>query len=245
MSFKTIKTYNEERYGKMFTLRNDGDYADVIFLYQNEDDVLIADTHYIKSADYSGYVHCCGRGCPACAKGIRVQTKLFIPMYNLTSNQIEFFDRTPRFEPQLHHDVFSHYSNPSEYVFRITRKGTAGDVNTTYQIVAVARNTFKSFGQLCADLGVTFPDYYSTICKDLSANELTSMLNAGNVNPETSPMPEYQATPRVAISAAVPLEETIPEPSFEGLDDDAVPFDIPSDSAANDGADSDVDDVTF
>ena len=65
MAFKTAREYNEDRFGGLFLLRNDGDYADVIFLYRSLDDVLIADTHYIKSADYSGYVHCCGRGCPA------------------------------------------------------------------------------------------------------------------------------------------------------------------------------------
>ena len=83
MGFKSVTSYNEEKFNGLFLLRNDGDSADVIFLDRNIDDVLVADTHYVKSADYSGYVHCCGKGCPACAKGIRIQTKLFIPLYNI------------------------------------------------------------------------------------------------------------------------------------------------------------------
>jgi len=110
MAFKTVKTYNEEKFGGLFLLRNDGDFADVVFLYQSIDDVLVADTHYIKSSEYTGYVHCCGSGCPACAKGIRVQTKLFIPLYNIQDHEIQFWDRTMRFEPQLNQDVFSNHA---------------------------------------------------------------------------------------------------------------------------------------
>ena len=69
MAFKTVESYNEARFGGFFLLRNDGDFADVVFMYRNKDDVLVADTHYVKGSDYSGYVHCCGRGCPACSKG--------------------------------------------------------------------------------------------------------------------------------------------------------------------------------
>ena len=71
MAFKTMNDFNKERgYDNYFTLRNDGDTADVIILYRGVSDVLVADAHYIKSNDYTGYVHCCGRGCPACGKGI-------------------------------------------------------------------------------------------------------------------------------------------------------------------------------
>ena len=59
MGFKSISQYNEERYGNKFILKDDGDYADVIFLYRNyQDDVKVASAHYIKSPDYSGYTFC-------------------------------------------------------------------------------------------------------------------------------------------------------------------------------------------
>ena len=94
MAFKTVNQFNKERgYENYFTLRNDGDTADVIFLYRSTDDVLVADAHYIKSENYAGYIHCCGRGCPACGKGISVRNKLFVPMYDLACNKIVFWDR--------------------------------------------------------------------------------------------------------------------------------------------------------
>ena len=58
MAFKKITDYNEEKYGRLFVLKDDKEYADVILLYRSINDVLIADIHYIKSPEYSGYVHC-------------------------------------------------------------------------------------------------------------------------------------------------------------------------------------------
>lgn len=220
MAFKSVKSYNEERFGGYFLLRNDGDYADVIFLYQGVEDVLVADVHYIKSPDYSGYVHCCGRGCPACAKGIRTQTKLFIPMYNIAANEIQFFDRTMKFEPQLQQDVFSKYPNPSEYVFRITRHGVAGDVNTTYSIQAIGKNTQMPYAQILAQHNATMPEYYNTICREVTEFELKQMLDLGdNGNNGYSPNQEYSynALPRggaVADTATVTAPVVSEPPAY-------------------------------
>lgn len=205
MAFKSVTTYNEEKFGGLFLLRNDGDSADVVFLYRDINDVLVADTHYIKSADYSGYVHCCGKGCPACAKGIRTQTKLFIPLYNIGDDEIQFFDRSIRFEPQLTKDVFDRFPNPCDFVFTITRHGVAGDVNTTYEIKVAGKNTLKSYQEILADRHATFPEYYEHICRDISADVLRGMLNSSNVGSNGSSyvsapdVPAYIPTPRVSV----------------------------------------------
>ena len=229
MAFKKVNDYNNDKFGGLFLLRNDGDSADVIFMYRSVDDVLVADTHYVKSADYSGYVHCTGRGCPACGKNIRVQTKLFIPMFNVTAGELQFWDRTMRFENQLQQDVFAKYPNPSEFVFRITRHGVANDVNTTYSIMAIGRNNYKSYNEILAENNIKYPDHYETVCKEVSATELTSMLNSGSANGSNSfngsAMPEYQATPRVAFNAnsgstAVPAYSAGSVPDFANMDSD-------------------------
>lgn len=217
MAFKSVEQYNEEKYGGLFRLQNDQDFADVIFLYQNIHDVLVADTHYVKSADYSGYVHCNGRGCPACAKGIRVQTKLFIPVYNITDSEIQFWDRTMKFEPQLHSDVFSKFPNPSEFVFRITRNGAAGDINTKYSMVAVGNNQYKSYVDILAENKVSFPAYYENICKDVDAATLSTWLNSANVantSYANDGMPAYTPTPRATAAAPV-----APPPSLDDIED--------------------------
>lgn len=200
MAFKTAKEYNEARFGNMFLLRNDGDSADVIFLYRNSDDVLVADTHYIKSPNYSGYAHCCGIGCPACQKNIRVQSKLFIPMYNISEGKIQFWDRSMRFEPQLQKDVFEMYPDPCKYVFRITRHGAAGSIDTTYEIQAVATNTVKSFDDILADAKTSYPECYSEVCKELSISEMSAMLNSSASSSED--LSDYKPIPRVAVPVA-------------------------------------------
>ena len=234
MAFKSMKNYNEERYGGKFILSNDGDTADVIFLYRSEEDVLVADTHYIKSAEYSGYVHCAKPGCPACAKGLRVQTKLFIPMYVIGADEIQFWDRTVRFNNVLSQMVFDRYPNPSEYVFRITRHGVAGDVNTTYEITAVARNTVGSYDQILAKFNAKMPDYYNNVCRDMPSTALVHMLSASSSESvaETYEMPKYQVTPRTTVVNR-PVETTPDE-----IGEDEVPFDT-NDSEL--GEDDDVD----
>lgn len=226
MAFKSAKSYNEERYGGFFLLRNDGDYADVIFLYQNVEDVLVADVHYLKSNDYSGYVHCCGKGCPACQKGIRTQTKLFIPVYNIMTQKIEYFDRTMKFEPQLQQDVFARFPNPSEYVFRIVRHGAAGSMDTTYEITAVGSNSAMPYGKILADNGITMPEHYNTICRDVTPAEMQKMLSDTNTsgfsaNQEYSgfnavprgaaPATPAPSVPHVATPAPANVPEYIPE----------------------------------
>lgn len=204
MAFKKMTEYNEERYGNMFLLRNDGDSADVVILYRSIEDVLVADVHYIKSPEYSGYVHCCGRGCPACSKGIRVQNKLFIPLYNIKEKQIQFFDRSTRFENILQSEVFSKFSDPTEYVFRITRRGEAGSMDTRYEIVPVGTNTDPnlSYDNILKSANTSFPDAYESICKDLSPDKLQDMLNVhDSENTDYGEMPSYQVTPRGVTSS--------------------------------------------
>ena len=216
MAFKKLKDYNEERFGGWFLLRDDGDYADVIFLYQSTDDVLVADTHYIKSSDYSGYVHCCGRGCPACNKNIRVQSKLFIPMFNITDKEVQFWDRSTRFEYQLMKDVFEKYPNPSEIVFRITRHGEAGSMDTRYEISARARNNIYSYEKLLSENSIAFPDSYNSICKEYTTDELYDVLNSGeSTSVSYNDMPDYEVKPRESTK----VTETPDIPESENLGD--------------------------
>lgn len=208
MAFKSFNQYQEDKNGEFFVLPNDKDYADVIFLYRSAADVLIAEgVHYLSTASYKGYAHCCGDGCPACkyptqsGRGIRRDTKLFIPLYNINKNKIEFWDRTPFFEQRLQTDVFSKFPNPSECVFRITRDGAAGSRDTKYSIVPIGRNSSRPYEKLLADAGVSLPDYYNTICKEMTIAEMANALNASS---DTSNLQEYGYTPVPRGAAAEP-----------------------------------------
>ena len=223
--FKTIEEYNERRFGGFFLLRNNGDYADVVFLYQSPRDVLVADCHYIKSNDYVGYAHCCGdKSCPACGKGIRVQTKLFIPLYNINAGEIQFWDRGIRFENQLMSEVFKNFPNPSEFVFRITRHGDAGDMNTTYSITAVGRNTAPEFqyDAILSSSNTSMPAAYESVCRTYSSLEFTQLLTVDNnsfVSGDAAgvSLPNYQIQPRPVATMPVDI------PYGDISDEDAPP----------------------
>lgn len=198
MGFKSMTEYNDERYGGMFMLREDGESAEVIFMYQNRSDAMMVEAHYIKSDEYSGYVQCLGqRLCPACEQNIRIQNKLFIPMYVIDSEEVLFWDRNTRFFQQLDNDVFSKFSNPSDFVFRITRHGSAGDINTRYEITAVAKNNILSYDEILKKLNISFPDHYNSICPDWSSEDYKQHLSPTSQPVDIDTMPEYKISPRV------------------------------------------------
>lgn len=261
MAFKSFSQYQEDKYGDFFVLPNDGDTADVVFLYKSAADVLVADVHYISSKGYNGYAHCCGQGCPACSyptksgRGIRKDDKIFIPLYNIQKNKIEFWDRSAKFENVLQKNVFGPFPNPSEAVFRITRHGEAGDRNTTYSIDPVGRNSSMPYEKILADFNVTLPDYYSIVVKEMSVAEMTETLNSNNAGASDLEDYGYVPVPRgqqVAASEEPAPSVTVPVPEYSAppevapplADYSAEPAEAVADSDSGDSEDS-LDNVNF
>lgn len=266
MAFKKLNEYVEEKNGAFFTLPNDNDFADVIFLYRNTDDVLVADVHYISSKNYNGYAHCLGDNCPACnyptktGRGIRRSSQIFIPLYNISKRKVEFWDRTTRFEQVLNQSVFKNYPNPSEYVFRITRHGQPRDPGTRYDVRAISRNSDYPYDQILADFNMTMPDSYSLVCKELTYTEMSNYLNSDA--PTDLPDYGYVPVPRgTSVPDSVPdlPSVSIPTPEYSAppvdlppIADDILPFNVTANpngtGEGNDGdpgSGDDIDDVNF
>ena len=208
MAFRSIKTLEETVYRNRLRLADDGDSIAGVFLYNSYDDVLVADVHYINSRKYKGYVHCCGDGCPACKKGIRVQNKLFVPFLVLADksdgydeNQVIFWDRNQPFVYQLRKDVFDKYPNPTEFIFRITRHGAYRDRNTRYSIMVEA-NCVSDINDVLNGMGVSFPEYYENIVKSVNAAELNDWINDSSSDEAYMPSANYsyQVKPRKRIA---------------------------------------------
>ena len=211
MSFKSVEQFNDDRYRFLFKLPEDNNTADVIFLYRSKADMLVAQAHYIKTPAYDGFVHCCGKDCPACKKRIKVQTRIFIPLYNIYKPNpdngqpgvIQFWDRSIRFEPQFQKDVFEISANPSEYVYTIARHGASGDVNTTYSIALAGKNSFISYDQILAKFQAKMPDYYENLIKDIPASELESMLQSQK-SVASAMTQDYVPVPRAGYQSSIP-----------------------------------------
>lgn len=255
MAFKQFDQYIEEKNGDFFTLRNDGDSADVIILYQSAKDVLVADCHYISSKGYSGYAHCLGDNCPACnyptksGRGIRKDVAVFIPVFNISKNKIEYWQRSYKFVDQvLTNSVFKNFPNPSEFVFHIVRHGAAGDQNTRYEIRAAARNNDYPYEKILSDFNISFPASYSTVCKELTYDEMDGYLNSDV--PSDLPNYGYTPVPRGSASSAE-SSDSVPEPAYTEVptvvyseSDENPPFEPTSDSIDT-PTDAELDNVQF
>lgn len=217
MGFKTMEQYTDDKYHGRLVLKNDGDSATVIFLYRSAADILIANAHYIKGSDYSGYVHCTGHGCPACAKGIRTQSKLFVPVYNVDTDEILFFERDTKYFMEQIKSLMVSYPNLSEFVFRITRRGAAGSRDTRYDITALAKNSALPYDKILSDKGVKMPDYYETIIRDMSSGELAMAIattGGYSTSASASDLPDFTPQPRVTVTPT-----DAPTAAAEALDD--------------------------
>lgn len=225
MAFKSFSQYQEEKQGEFFLLPNDGDYADVVFLYRSPEDVLVADVHYIKSSTYNGYAHCCEAGCPACAfrtaRGGRISLdhKIFIPLYNITKGKVEFWDRSTYFESTLQTNVFKNFPNPSETVFRITRRGAARSRDTTYDIDPIARNSSMPYEKILADAGMTLPEGYSKVVREMSISEMDAALNSSG----TGDLQDYGYVPTPRGGAVAESPHVASQP----VDYSMPPSDLP------------------
>lgn len=215
MAFKSVEEFKEERNQGKFVLEEDKDSAEVLFLYRTKRDELQADVHYIRTSAYTGYVHCCGTGCPACARKFRRDSKIFIPLYVMTQtdrahggerrviDQILFWDKKTTFDKQLDQDVFYNYATPIDYVFKITRNGAYKDMNTRYEIKAIGTNTGLTYDSVLAKFQAKMPDYYSNVVKEFTATELENMLRDSAATP-ASDLPEYTPVPRAGYQSSLP-----------------------------------------
>jgi hypothetical protein len=142
-----------------------------------------------------------------------------------------FWDRGVAFEKQLNRDVFKKCDNPSNFVFRVTREGVAGDINTTYKIDLYSKSPM-TYQEILEKFNIKLPDAYENICKDLSAEELQELFANTTSSSIEDDLPDYSVTPRATGGAATPVF-------------DPVAADASLDDVGGDTADGDVDDVDF
>ena len=128
--------------GSYFSLKNDKDVAAVRFLYNNADDIEGYAVHEIKVGDRERYVNCLRKynqpvdDCPFCAARMQVKAKLFVPLYNEDTQQVQVWERGKKFFAQIS-GVCARYGSKHPIVsqiFEIERSGKTGDQGTTYNI---------------------------------------------------------------------------------------------------------------
>lgn len=132
-----------ENYGAVknsyFSLKDDGDTAVIRFLYNDINDVEGVATHEVTLEDGKKIDVECLRAyneplhkCPLCEAGYKVNAKLFIPIYDVSSKESKIWTRGRTFFQKLS-SLCSRYNPLVSMPFEIERCGKKGDTNTTYE----------------------------------------------------------------------------------------------------------------
>lgn len=161
-----------------FSLKDDGDVAQVRFLFDSIEDVEGFAVHEVELDGKKRYVNCLKEYgqpvdvCPFCAAKMFTQVKYFIPLYNEEQGKIQTWERGKQFGKKLS-SLCARYPHLVSHLFEIERNGKSGDQKTTYEVYPVDGGEPASL----EDFDV--PEVLGTLVLDKSADELQFYLDNG------------------------------------------------------------------
>ena len=176
--------YGGQGGGGFFSLKNDGDVARVRFMYNTIDDVEGMSVHQIELDGKKRYVDCLRdynepmSKCPFCADGMRVQAKLFIPVYDVDEDKIKIWERGKKWFNKIS-GLCSRYPRLVEKEFEIERHGKAGDQQTSYEVFPVDDGEKLSMEDL-----PEIPEDFERFVLKKSADDMEYFLSEGTFPPE-------------------------------------------------------------
>lgn len=145
---------------RFFALRDDGETAIVRFNIHNLADIAVSSVHIVENMENNKkryrIVSCMRESfndpvekCPLCAAGNKMSFKIFVPLiaYNQDENgnivaEAMIWQQGTRIRQTLK-SFIDDYGDLSSMLFKITRHGKKGDVNTTYSILPANPNVYK------------------------------------------------------------------------------------------------------
>lgn len=218
-SYEEADNYGGNGGAGFFSLKNDKDTARVRFMYRDMQDVEGYAVHQAEVNDKKRYVNCLRNyndpvdKCPFCASGKTQQAKLFIPLYDVESEQVKIWERGKKFFGQLS-SLCSRYPNLVSTEIEIERNGKKGDTGTTYSLYPAAPDdtTLEDLPELPVIIG--------GLVLDKSAEEMEYYLDYGDFpNSDDGETPVQRRgsrseARREAVQDDVPFEE---EPRRRGV----------------------------
>ena len=166
-----------------FSLKDDGDIARVRFMYNDLNDVTGYAVHEIEVDGNKRYVNCLRNynepksKCPCCANDYMQRAKLYVPLYNVDTKEVQLWERGKKFLGKLQ-SICTRYARQDsplvKHVFEIERHGKKGDTQTTYEIYEVGSDgtTLQDLPEVIEPLG--------NIILDKSYDELDSYVRTGS-----------------------------------------------------------------
>lgn len=171
-----------------FSLKDNGDTAQVRFMYNGIDDVDGYAVHQVEIDGRRRWVNCLRDynspvdDCPFCREKKFQSAKLFVPIFNEDTGKVEVWERGKTFFGTIG-GLIARYSNTDtpfvSQVFEIERQGKKGDQTTKYGIYPVGQpddTTLEDLPEL--------PNIIGGIVLDKSADDMEYYLETGEFPPE-------------------------------------------------------------
>lgn len=215
---------------RFFALKDDGETAIVRFNIHTLADIAVSSVHTVENMEDGKKryrVVSCIRSsfndpvekCPLCEAGNKMSFKIFVPLvaYNQDENgnivaDAMIWQQGTRIRQTLK-SFIDDYGDLSDMLFKITRHGKKGDVNTTYSILPANPNVYKStiyvkdFSEFEKN-----PNYLDNFVHERTAADMNIYLDTGSfpnpyVNKEPNKTP-YDRTKAPTAPASMVEEET-------------------------------------
>lgn len=180
--------------GSYFSLKDDKDTARVRFLYKDASDIEGFSVHKVTVGDRDRYVNCLFEDggsiadCPFCQAKLPKFAKLFVPLYNEDTEQIQTWERGQKFYGTIS-GLCARYPNLVSRTFDIERHGKKGETSTTYDIYPVGDADGTTVEDILDDCGVEeLANPLGTIILNKTADEMDAYLSDGDF-PDNSSAP--------------------------------------------------------
>jgi hypothetical protein len=193
-----VDNYGGSGGSSFFTLKDDGDVAQVRFMYNSMEDVVGYAVHEVEIDGKKRYVNCLRSynepksKCPFCNANSFQRAKLYIPLYDIENDEVKIWERGKNFFPKMS-SICARYSKADTplvaHTFDIERRGKKGDTSTTYEIYETGCDD-----TLLEDLP-ELPEVLGTIILDKSAEDMEYYLDYG-VFPNPDGAPQRSASTR-------------------------------------------------
>ena len=206
---------------RFFALKDDGETAIVRFNIHTLADIAVSSVHTVENMEDGKkryrIVSCIRSSfndpvekCPLCEAGNKMSFKIFVPLvaYNQDENgniiaDAMIWQQGTRIRQTLK-SFIDDYGDLSDMLFKITRHGKKGDVNTTYSILPANPNVYKSTIYV-KDFSAfeKNPNYLDNFVHERTAADMNIYLDTGSFpNPYVNKEPNQTSYDRTAAPTA-------------------------------------------
>lgn len=179
-NFEESKNYQQSGGNtSFFKLQNDGQSAVCRFMFNTLDDLEGYSLHEIQLGGKRRLINCIRSydepvdNCPFCKANLSIVPKLFIPVYNVDSKEVQMWERGSAF--------FKKFIEPCQHnnplvsgVFKVTRHGKPGDKKTDYDIYPIDKDntTLEDLPEI--------PNLLGGLILNKTYEEMEEFLNTGS-----------------------------------------------------------------